>query len=282
MNQQVYGPNRSIVVTGASSGIGRELSLCLARHGGKLALTARRQDELEAVAEEVVRLGGRAVSLVGDVTDPESVAETHRRAVEAHGPVDVAFLNAGLGDPINLTRFSAERVKRLFEVNVFGVAHWMEALLPDMIASRRGIVAVTSSIAARVGVPSSGPYSSSKAAVSTLFEALRVEAAPFDIQLTTIEPGFVKSEMTDKNHTPMPFLMDTAPAARLICDKVAAGKAIVRFPCAHGRGHGGGAHPARAAVFAAGKADAGEVVRGGFRRRILARRVVDDIDGTVG
>lgn len=228
--EQVYGPNATILITGASSGIGATLAVHLARYGGRLALQARRAERLAQVAEAVEKRGATALVLAGDVVDPEGVAEQHRQLTAALGPVDVAFLNAGVGDPVSLTRFSAARVRRLFEVNVFGVAHWLEAILPDMITRRRGVVAVTSSIAALRGVPGSGAYSASKAAVSTLAEALRVEGAPHNIQVTTIEPGFVRSEMTDRDKRPKPFLVETEEAVRAVADGVAAGRRVIRFP----------------------------------------------------
>lgn len=226
----VYGKEKSILITGASSGIGAELALHLAQYGGKIALQARRRVRLEAVAEQVRAKGASALVLEGDVTDPAQVTAQAAQLKDEQGPVDVAFLNAGLGKPTALTRFNGAKWRRMFEINVFGVINWLDALLPDMLQLERGIVAITSSLAGQCGLPGSGAYSATKAAVSTLAESLRVEARPRGIQISSIEPGFIRSELTEDNKFPMPFLMDTDEAVRIIADEVAEGAPVIRFP----------------------------------------------------
>ena len=228
--QSVYGKETSILITGASSGIGAALAVHLAQYGGKIALVARRREQLDEVAEQVRGAGARPLVVTGDVTDGDEVTRNHQQILEEQGPAQVAFLNAGVGYPTPLTRFDMARVRKLFEINVIGVTNWLAALLPDMVSADRGVIAVVSSLAAARGLPGSGCYSASKAAVSTLMESLRIEARGTGVQLSTIEPGFIKSELTAKNRFPMPFLMDTEPAARLMADEVAAGAEVIRFP----------------------------------------------------
>lgn len=225
-----YGNDTSILITGASSGVGAALAVRLARHGGRLALVARRLDKLEAVAHKVRQAGGHPLCLEGDVRDLEQSRELAAQVASEQGPVDVAFLNAGLGGPTTLTRFKAEKVRYMFEVNVFGVVNWLDALLPDMISRGRGVLAVTSSLASVRGIPTGGAYSASKAAVSTLMESLRAEARGHGLQVSIIEPGFFKSELTKDNNFHMPFLMETDEAARIIEQEVAAGQERIRFP----------------------------------------------------
>jgi short-subunit dehydrogenase len=228
--EQLYGRDRSLLVTGASTGIGAALAVRLARHGGRIALVARRGDVLAGVAEQVRAAGGQPLVLAGDVTDLPAVRELHARLQAEQGPVDVAFLNAGTGGPTSLRRFEAARVRELFEVNVFGVANWLEVLLPDMLARRSGVIAGISSLAAARGMPGSGAYAASKAAVSFLLESLRVEARAHGIQITTVEPGFVRTPLSAKNKFPMPFLMEVEPAVEIIAREVAHGRRVVRFP----------------------------------------------------
>ena len=225
-----YGNDSSILITGASSGVGAALAVRLARHGGRLALTARRKDRLEEVGEQVRRAGGRPLLLEGDVRDLPRTRELAAQISAEQGPVEVAFLNAGLGGPTSLTRFSADKVRYMFEVNVFGVVNWLEPLLPDMISRGKGVLAVTSSLASVRGIPTGGAYSATKAAVSTLMESLRADARGRGLQVSIIEPGFFKSELTEKNKFPMPFLLETEEAARIIEQEVAEGNERIRFP----------------------------------------------------
>ncbi len=226
----LYGSSQSILITGASSGIGAGLAEHLAGYGGQIALFARRAERLEEVAERVAAAGAQPLVLVGDVTDPASVAAAHERLTEAQGPVDVAFLNAGVGDSFSVDRFTAARVKALFEVNVFGVTNWLEHLLPPMLERQSGTLVGISSLAGHRGGPMSGAYSASKAAVSTLLESIRLEVRTAGIVVTTVEPGFIRSELTDKNAFKMPFMVETEVAAQQIAAAAAEGRSVLRFP----------------------------------------------------
>ncbi len=228
--EELYGPGTTTLITGASSGIGEALAVRLARHGGALALQARRADRLEQVARRVRDAGASALVLEGDVRDLGETRTLAARVRAELGPVDVAFLNAGLGGPTFLKRFSAEEVRYMFEVNVFGVVNWLGELLPPMLERGRGVITATSSIAALRGVPTGGAYSASKAAVSTLMESLRAEARAAGVQLGLVECGFFRSELTDKNKFPMPLLMEADRAAEIVERQVAAGRERIRFP----------------------------------------------------
>lgn len=219
------------MITGASSGIGEHLAVHLARTGAKLALLARREPELQRVAQRVREAGGQPLPLVHDVSDHAAVAATHEQVIARQGPVDVAFLNAGVGATTSFKRFDAAQIRRIFEINVFGACYWIEALLPGMIERDRGTLVGMSSLAGLRGLPGTGAYSASKAALSSLLESLRVEA-PDTIQVTIVEPGFVRSPMTEKERGrhPMPFIMETDQAARIIADQVAEGQRVIRFP----------------------------------------------------
>ncbi|MCC6751557.1 MAG: SDR family NAD(P)-dependent oxidoreductase [Deltaproteobacteria bacterium] len=228
--EALYGAGTSILITGASSGIGAVLAEHLAQYGGRLALVARRADRLEEVAAKVRAAGGEPLVIVADVSDASAVARAHAEIAERQGAVQVAFLNAGIGATMPIHRFKAEIPVRAMQVNYFGAVYWIEHLLPPMLERSAGVIVGISSLAALASMPANGGYSASKAALSNLLSSLRMEAAPRGLQISTVEPGFVRSELTDQNKTPMPFLMETLDAVRIICDEVADGRAVIRFP----------------------------------------------------
>ncbi len=217
----------SIWLTGASSGIGEALARELVRRGGRVAAFARRKERLDRLRDE---LGESLLVQVGDVTDRARVKEAVAEAQEAFGRIDVAILNAGIGDSLMFDEFDVDLIERTFAVNVMGVVYGMDAVLPQMKERKSGTIVGISSPAGFRGLPTSGAYCASKAALSTLLESLRVEARAHGIKLLTVSPGFVKSEMTDRNEHPMPFLMETDKAARIICDGIESGRRHIHFP----------------------------------------------------
>ena len=224
------GPER-VVVTGATSGLGRELAVQLGRRGWRVAVTGRRADELSVTAGLVTEAGGEALELVGSVTDDSVVRAHYARIKEAWGGVDWAVLNAGVGDSLDAKSFNAETYRWTFDTNVFGAARWIEAVLPDMLARRSGVIAGIASLAAFRGLPMSGPYSASKAALVTLLESTRVDLRGTGVDVVTICPGFVKSSMTARNSPgSMPFLMETADGAAAILRGIDARRRVVHFP----------------------------------------------------
>lgn len=222
---------RAVLVTGASSGIGAELARQLARHGARLAILARRRENLEALASELRAASGATVLVVAcDVSEPAGVAGAMAQIERELGLPDVAILNAGIGESRKLDDFSVAWVRRIFETNLFGVLHFVEPLLAPMLARGAGTIAVTSSLARDRATTQTGPYSASKAALSAVIESLRIDAWPRGVRLITIEPGFVKSPMTDRNAFPMPFMVPTERAAEIVLRGIARATPVIRFP----------------------------------------------------
>jgi short-subunit dehydrogenase len=207
------------------------MAVQLARRGARLALTGRREDKLEETAKAVEAAGGEALRLAGSVVDL-GVVKGHYAAVKAKwGGLDWAILNAGVGDSMSAKQFDAETYRWTFATNVGGVANWLEAVLPDMIAQGSGVVAGVSSLAAFRGLPDSGPYCASKAALITLLESTRVDLRGTGVDVVTVCPGFVKSEMTDRNDAKeMPFLMDVEDGAACLLRGIEARRRVVHFP----------------------------------------------------
>ena len=220
-----------VLVTGATSGLGRTMAIQLGRRGAKVAVTGRRRDKLEEAARQIEAAGGEVLALLGSVTEPETVRGHYARIKEKWGGLDWAILNAGVGDSLNGRAFSAENVRWTYETNVFGAAHWLEAVLPDMIAAGRGTVAGIASLAGWRGLPNSGSYSSSKAALITLLESLRVDLRATGVRVVTVCPGFVKSEMTARNDPrDMWFELETEDGAARILKGIERGTRLVHFP----------------------------------------------------
>lgn len=207
------------------------MALQLARRGDRLALTGRRREKLEETARVVEAAGGEPLILVGSVADARTVKEHYAAIKTKWGGLDWAILNAGVGDSMDAKQFDAETCRWIFAINVGGAANWLEAVLPDMIAQGSGVVAGISSLAAFRGLPLSGPYCASKAALMTLLESARVDLRGTGVDVVIVCPGFVKSEMTDRNAPgEMPFLMSTEEGAACLLKGIDARRRIVHFP----------------------------------------------------
>lgn len=222
--------NRTIIITGASSGIGEALALEYARRKDSLVLVARREQLLRDVASAVIRLGGTAEIVVGDLSEADTAAHAADVAMRAFGRVDVGIMNAGIDVDIAAREFDAAMVDYVMSVNYGGTVRMIAALLPGMLAEGSGTLVAISSLAAYRGMPGSSAYSASKAAVNTLMESLRSELHGSGIRACTIAPGFIDTPMTRKNAFHMPFMMSQERAARRIIRAIDRGRSEYRFP----------------------------------------------------
>lgn len=223
---------RRVLITGASSGLGREMALQLAREGCRLALTGRREDELNRTTALVRSAGGEALALVGDVGDHACVLRHYALIKEKLGGLDWAVLNAGISKSRSaLKGFEAADFRLVYETNVFGLVNWIEAVLPDMLAAGEGTLAGIASVAGFRGLPRSGAYSSSKAAAIAILESLRVDLRGTGVKVVTVCPGFIRTPLTDKwKPEDLPFLMEPEDAARAALAGIRAGRRLVHFP----------------------------------------------------
>jgi clavulanate-9-aldehyde reducatase len=193
---------RSVAITGASSGIGEATALALAREGAAVALGARRTDRIEALAERIESDGGRAAAIVVDVTDEQQAHSFVREAHERLGGLDALVNNAGLMLLGPIEGADTDQWRRMVDVNVLGLLYCTQAALPLMRDGGGGNVVNISSVAGRVGNPGSAVYNATKWAVVGFSEALRKEAAPSNVRVTCIEPGFVRTELQGHNEDP--------------------------------------------------------------------------------
>jgi NAD(P)-dependent dehydrogenase (short-subunit alcohol dehydrogenase family) len=222
---------RTALITGASSGIGRAMSLELARRGWSLALAARRRAELEAVADDVRRAGGRAIAIACDVGDPQAAMDAVRRAERDLGSLDMVVANAGVGGRFaHASTMTWDEVEPQIRVNVAGAMATLVAAIPIMVARQRGHLVGVSSLAGRRGVPRSAAYCAAKAALSTFLESLRIDLGPSGIRVTDVQPGFVDTPMTEGAPQPMPLKWPADRAARHIVRKLEGAPPVIAFP----------------------------------------------------
>jgi short-subunit dehydrogenase len=222
--------DKTILITGASSGIGAELVRKLSKYSCELAILARRMDKLEEIAGELKNSNAQIYPLKCDVTDKQEVKDCYKNIKSKFGKVDLTILNSGVSERQKIYELDYEYARQSFEVNLFGIVNWVEEILPDLMERRSGVIAGVSSLADNRGFSGSGFYSASKAAATIFLEGLRVELKPFGIKVITIKPGFVKTPMTDKNEFKMPFLMNADKAAGIILKKLEKEKEVIQFP----------------------------------------------------
>ena len=208
-------------------GIGEALARRLARDGAEVVASARSADRLAALATEGV---GRIVPWPLDITDHAAVRAAVARIEAERGPIDVAVLNAGTHRPVSAADFTAQGLRELMEINVMGTAACLEALMPRMIARGQGRIAVVASVAGYRGLPTSAYYGATKAALINLTESLKFDLDRAGVTIQLIDPGFVKTPLTDKNEFAMPFLISADVAAERIARGLRGGGFEVAFP----------------------------------------------------
>ncbi len=221
---------QAAIITGASSGIGRELAKVLAGQGCKVGLIARRKENLDALAEQIRQAGGSAAIAPADVGDrgqlQAAVADLRRQL----GPIDLLIANAGVGMPTLLQPVNIFDVERMVRVNLLGTIYAIEAVLPEMLERRQGHLAAVSSLSAYKGLPGESGYCATKAAVNSYMEGLRIHLRDKGIAVTTICPGFVRTQMTEINKFHMPWLLEADEAARRIVRALARRRKVYNFP----------------------------------------------------
>lgn len=219
---------KTIIITGASSGIGEALAYTYADKGISLYLTGRNEERLQIVAQACEEKGASVYSKVIDVTDRQGM----QAWLDEIGTIDLVIANAGIsggtsgvmaGEPLSQAR-------EIFDVNLTGVLNTIESVLNDMIERGKGQIAIMSSLAGYRGWPTAPAYSASKGAVRFYGEALRGSIKRTGVEVNVICPGFVTSRMTDQNDFSMPFKMNADKAAQIIKNGLEKNKGRIAFP----------------------------------------------------
>lgn len=186
-----------VVVTGASSGIGRAIALEFGRRGARLALTARRQEALDDVAAEVRAAHGAAIIIPLDITSEGAAERLVEETIRQLGGVDILVNNAGVGHHASIADASRADVEALFHLNVLAATDTIRAVVPVMRAQRSGMIINISSMAGRIVVPQIGYYSASKFALTAIGDALRMEEGHHGIRVMNVFPGTTRSSFSE-------------------------------------------------------------------------------------
>jgi NAD(P)-dependent dehydrogenase (short-subunit alcohol dehydrogenase family) len=190
-----YFRGRTALVTGASSGIGRDIALRFARIGTRVALLARRKAMLDELAEKIAQEGGSALVVAGDVTNRDEALAAVERALGEFGHLDLLINSAGIMEPGPVETVTLAALERMMRVNLYGTLHMMQAVLPAMRAASSGHIINIASLAGRRGMPPLGAYCATKFAVVGLTEALRVELFGSGVKVALVMPGVIDTPM---------------------------------------------------------------------------------------
>jgi short-subunit dehydrogenase len=212
---------RTALVTGASSGLGRGLAAWFAVRGVRVYAVARRLEHLQTLRDEVAARGGVVEPVPLDVSNARATHERLQALERDSGGLDLVIANAGVSEPTPARKLSWPAVERILQVNVLGAAATLSAVLPSMVQRNRGHLVGVSSLAAFRGMPSWAAYSASKAFLTTFLQGLRTDLVGTGLAVTTIHPGYVRTEMT-ADYGSLPMVMDPKEA----CERMA--EAIVR------------------------------------------------------
>lgn len=214
-------------VIGASSGIGRETALALADDGYTVAVSARSGEALVELASE---RPNQIFAYPLDATDQAAVLETYAAIRSQHSSLDLLLCAAGVWHAMRPPEYDFEKFRQSFDVNVIGVVGPILAVLPDMRARRSGHIAIVSSVAGYRGLTKAAAYGSTKAALIHLAEVLKIDLARDNIDVSVINPGFVKTPMTAQNDFPMPFIIKADEAAQHIVRGLKKKNFEIAFP----------------------------------------------------
>ena len=186
-----------VLITGASAGIGRAAALAFAREGARVALVARTEERLRPVADEVEEIGGNALIVPADVADRDQVFSMVETVIEVFGRIDILLNNAGIGLLVSVENMHPADLKRVVDVNVYGLIWCTQAVLPHMVPRKSGQIINVSSIVGKRAMPYMSGYCLSKFGVQAFSDSLRIEVAPHNIDVIVICPTRTATEFGD-------------------------------------------------------------------------------------
>ncbi|MDB4154078.1 SDR family NAD(P)-dependent oxidoreductase [Candidatus Pelagibacter sp.] len=203
---------KTIWITGGSTGIGRALAIRFAKEGWNVAVSARRIELLN----ELTAANKNIYSFPLDVTDEEQCKNVFSSIVNKFQNIDICVFGTGIHDPDSEKVFNLEKIRKIMEVNFFGVMNCVNCIYNYFTKKKNGQISIISSVAGYRGLPAAGGYCASKSALTSFTESLHFDMKRKNVNVTLISPGFIKTPMTDKNKFPMPFIRSTNFAANKI------------------------------------------------------------------
>ena len=212
-----------IFVTGASSGIGKELAIKFANSGWKVLASARRLELLKKLNKECINLNA-IIPIKMDISNKKTVASQINKTIKKYGIPDIVLLNAGTNNPNSKNIFSIEETEQIFKINFFGTLNCLHALLPFLKKKNNSQIIFMSSVAGYRGLPYAAAYCSSKSAITTFAESIYNQCKNLGIAIRVINPGFVKTPLTDKNKFKMPMIIPAEKAADIMYKKIVFSK----------------------------------------------------------
>jgi len=225
-----FWTNKTVMITGASSGIGRGLALTIAARGARLGMVARREEVLNEIVTEIQRAGGTAIAIGADVRDANAMKQAADRIRPELGPIDVLIANAGIGVTDHAAQLDTEKVAEVMNINVLGAVNSVAAVLPQMVERKSGQLVAIASLAGYRGLAKSAAYCASKAALSSFFESLRIDLRHSGVTVSIIYPGFIKTPLTSGRQAKMPYLMELDDGVKKIVSAIEKGKKSYAFP----------------------------------------------------
>jgi len=223
--------DKVVFLTGASSGIGEALALELAKRGAILGLLARRENLLLDLAAECERHNTAARAFVCDITDETAVANAAEKLRNEFGKIDILIANAGIGGGAKHAKdLMPQDFRRVIDTNLIGAANSVAAVLPQMIECGGGQLVAISSLAGFRGLPKSAAYCASKAGMTAFFESVRLDVQSKGVDVTIIQPGFIKTPLTSGRENKMPFLMELEDSIPYFLRAIEKKKKFAAFP----------------------------------------------------
>ena len=201
--------NKVIWITGASSGIGRSLAIKFANEGWQVAASARRENLLKELNDEKPNIHPFPL----DVTDHEKCITVFNEIVKKLNNIEICVFCTGIHDPKSEKSLNLEKIKKIMEVNYFGTINSINSVYNYFKEKKSGHISMVSSVAGYRGLPAGGAYCASKSALTTYAESLYFDMKRFNVRVSVVHPGFIKTPMTDQNDFPMPMIKTSEFAA---------------------------------------------------------------------